>query len=196
MHAACSASLTELAVYPQNKALAISYTHSPGEMNHAIFQIRTDPGELFVYDATGAQFGWADPLTPWDRYSQERIRVNCGLVNREATVPMICLLTFGSPVVQACAIIRQKAMKGMISAIGTWMKAQTSPVDSMRTLLSCPHDQFERARRDLTDHAKTGLRRVLQDMQAKGIGRTYINERDVVCAVCLFVCLFVYFTPV
>jgi hypothetical protein len=40
--------------------------------SHIVYRVTLKNGELWAVDTTGAQFGYADPLCPWDEFEQQR----------------------------------------------------------------------------------------------------------------------------
>jgi hypothetical protein len=44
---------------------------------HEVLQVRLHSGEVYAIDFTGAQYGWYEPITEWERYS-----LRCTLITR------------------------------------------------------------------------------------------------------------------
>ena len=42
--------------------------------NHEIFKVEVGCGKIYALDLTGAQFGYYEPLTPWEDYLRKRVK--------------------------------------------------------------------------------------------------------------------------
>ena len=73
-------SLQEVYLVPKANRLEIVIHYLNGEKDintsyrHAIIRITLRNGEMFALDLSGAQYGYSDPLSPWERYMGDRVR--------------------------------------------------------------------------------------------------------------------------
>ncbi|KAE9380047.1 hypothetical protein N431DRAFT_315648, partial [Stipitochalara longipes BDJ] len=72
--------IEEISVEPQNhKRQVINLDHQPEQSQggfkayHDILKVEIKNGEVYALDLAGAQFGYYDPITPWEEYATTRV---------------------------------------------------------------------------------------------------------------------------
>lgn len=140
-------------VYPSEGPLTIDGT----DYAHTIIRVMLKNGETYALDMAGAQYGWHEPVTPWQLYSASRVQ---GI---KEVVPFGGTKIFCKK--RAKTLSKQQQWNNAIKehfayfvdkVVTWWQKRNISLAD----LLHLPEQEFQRRRASLLDAVKEFLKLV------------------------------------
>lgn len=132
----------------------------PEDMHHDLFRITLETGEKWAIDLTGAQFGIANPISPWHEVEQCRSRQTTSIVDLGGHASYYLVLSkipgrataARNLEILELGILIERKLPGLVKA---WRQEWSS-------LTKCSDASFEQAKYDMKssfdDHLKTSMK--------------------------------------
>lgn len=145
---------------PMNSRLKLILVNPDGgqdlrHVHHELFRVTTRNGEMYALDLTSAQYGYYEPIVPWDFYRSQRV------------AQVVKILSFGDTLKEATFDSCRDELYDQIiscprpslnSSLRNW---QTRNDIALNRLLTLPELQYLRKRDELYAHVAADLHRLV-----------------------------------
>ena len=132
---------------------------------HTVIRITMKNGEVYAFDMTGAQYGWDECITPWNLYSNSRIRELMEIVpfgETKVRYKMKANNTGGQS--KWIRQIKDCFARYVECAMTLWQRDNIS----MTSLLRLPEAEFQRKQAYLLDAVEDAMQRTKAILESHG----------------------------
>lgn len=132
---------------------------------HTIIRVTMKNGEMYALDMAGAQYGWHEPVTPWQLYNTTRVRDIRNVVPFGGT-RAFCKMRANKMNEQRQwqHNIKQNFAESVDDAVATWQKGNVALID----LLHLPEHEFQQRRSSLLDTVDEFMQRYKAFQESNG----------------------------
>lgn len=135
------------------------------DYTHNVIRVTTENGETFAFDMTGAQYGWHEPVTPWQLYNTSRVRAIKEVVPFGET-KVFCKTRAKTSGKQQewIHVIKNKFAECVEVAMVAWQREHIS----MGALLRLPEPEFRRGQDSVLDLVKHFMQQYKDIQESRG----------------------------
>lgn len=135
---------------------------------HQVFKITLKSGSEYALDLTSIQYGYAEPVVPWDRYLRERVttimQINeFGYANKFIKDLIAEQLSSGAADIAAIHLTHGRAIKHFYMGLEAWLKAEKT---TLPNLLKSSEEQYREDSIKLRVHLAKEVCRHLYDIDS------------------------------